>query len=114
MCSSSATADLTQNNRRPHETSSVLLPICIATMTVIFSNVVIVFWTDAVLSIFKLNQQDATLHNDFITTIVLHISGGSSAHHQKLKTLYTTSGSRRGFLLLTAIVSESQLTHDSD
>ena len=40
-CSSSATADLRENNRRPHEISSVLLPICISTMTVRFSNVVI-------------------------------------------------------------------------
>ena len=49
----------------------------------------------------------------FITTNALHVSGGSSAHHQELKTVYTVSGICRGFLLLTAIVGESQPTHDS-
>ena len=33
----------------------------------------------------------------FITIIALHISGGSSAHHQELKTVYTTSGICRAF-----------------
>jgi len=33
----------------------------------------------------------------FITTNALHISGGSSAHHQELKTVYTASGIRRAF-----------------
>jgi hypothetical protein len=28
----------------------------------------------------------------FITVIALHVSGGSSAHHQELKTVYTASG----------------------
>jgi hypothetical protein len=28
----------------------------------------------------------------FITIIALHVSGGSSAHHQELKTVYTTLG----------------------
>jgi len=28
----------------------------------------------------------------FITINVLHVSGGSSAHHQELKTVYTASG----------------------
>jgi len=28
----------------------------------------------------------------FITINALHVSGGSSAHHQELKTLYTASG----------------------
>ena len=28
----------------------------------------------------------------FITIIVLHVSGGSSAHHQELKTLHKASG----------------------
>jgi hypothetical protein len=33
----------------------------------------------------------------FITINALHVSGGSSAHHQELKTVYTTSGICRGF-----------------
>ena len=33
----------------------------------------------------------------FITTNALHVSGGSSAHHQELKTLYTASGICRAF-----------------
>jgi hypothetical protein len=41
------------------------------------------------------------------------VSGGSSAHHQELKPVYTASGICRVFLLPTAIVSEFQLTHDS-
>jgi hypothetical protein len=28
----------------------------------------------------------------FITINALHVAGGSSAHHQELKTVYTTSG----------------------
>jgi hypothetical protein len=28
----------------------------------------------------------------FITIIAIHVSGGSSAHHQELKTVYTASG----------------------
>jgi len=33
----------------------------------------------------------------FITIIALHVSGGSSAHHQELKTVYTISGICRDF-----------------
>jgi hypothetical protein len=40
----------------------------------------------------------------FITINALHVSGGSSAYHQELKTVYTASGVEL-FLLLTAIVS---------
>ena len=52
----------------------------------------------------------------FITINALRVSGGSSAHHQELKTLYRASGICRGFILLTAILSELemfQLTQDS-
>ena len=44
-----------------------------------------------------------------ITINVLRFSGGSSAHHQKLKTLYTSLGIFGHFLLLTTIVSELEL-----
>jgi hypothetical protein len=33
----------------------------------------------------------------FTTIIALHVSGGSSAHHQELKTVYTASGICRAF-----------------
>ena len=33
----------------------------------------------------------------FITITALHVSGGSSAHHQELKTVYTASGICRAF-----------------
>jgi len=40
----------------------------------------------------------------FITINALHVSGGSSAHHQEFKTVYTASGICRATF---------QLTHDS-
>ena len=50
----------------------------------------------------------------FITINALHVSRGSSAHHQELKTVYTASGTVEFFLLLTSIVGELELTiHDS-
>ena len=45
----------------------------------------------------------------FITIYALHVSGGSSAHHQELKTLYTTSGICRAFSASYCF----ELTHDS-
>ena len=36
-------------------------------------------------SISKLNQQDATFLDFFISTDALHVSGGSSTHHQEHK-----------------------------
>jgi len=43
----------------------------------------------------------------------LHVSDGSSAHHQQLKTVYTASGIVEAPMPPTAIVSELELTHDS-
>ena len=37
-------------------------------------------------------QQDATLHNVFISTDALHVSDGSSAHHQEHISVHTASG----------------------
>jgi len=44
--------------------------------------------------VFKQNQQDAALRNGiyYYTYNAVHVSGGSSAHHQELKTIYTASG----------------------
>jgi len=53
-----------------------------------------------IVNIFKQIQQDATLHIYtlvFITIYALHVSGGSSTHHQELKTVYTASGICRAF-----------------
>jgi hypothetical protein len=38
------------------------------------------------------SQQDATFIYLFIFTDALHVSGGSSAHHQEHITVYTSSG----------------------
>ena len=50
------------------------------------------FKGQCIVNVFKYNQQDATLHNDIYYYKTLHVSGGSSAHHEELKNLYTTSG----------------------
>jgi hypothetical protein len=52
-----------------------------------------------IVNIFKYNQQDPTEHYTmvFVTVNALRVSGGSSAHHQELKTVYTASGIRRAF-----------------
>jgi hypothetical protein len=47
----------------------------------------------------------------------LHVSGGYSAHHQELKTVYTASGTCQALLLPVAVVEELEqflLYHDSD
>ena len=38
------------------------------------------------------NQQDGTYLDLFISTDALHVSGGSSAHHQEHTTVHTASG----------------------
>jgi len=48
----------------------------------------------------------------FITINALHVSGGSSAHHQELKTVYTASGICPAFSA-SYRYREFQLTHDS-
>jgi hypothetical protein len=45
----------------------------------------------------------------FITVNALHISGGFSAHHQKLKTVHTTSGICQACLLLPVAEAASKL-----
>jgi len=37
------------------------------------------------------NQQDATFHDLFVFTDAVHVSGGSSAHHQEHITVHTAS-----------------------
>jgi hypothetical protein len=46
----------------------------------------------------------------FITINALYGSGGSSAHHPELKTVYTASGICLAFSIVTELF---QLTHDS-
>jgi hypothetical protein len=38
------------------------------------------------------NQKDATFLDSFIFTDALHVSGGSSAHHQEQTSVHTASG----------------------
>jgi len=42
----------------------------------------------------------------FISINALHVSGGSSAHHQEHKTVHTASGIVKPILLPAAIVDE--------
>jgi hypothetical protein len=58
------------------------------------------FMRPCIVNVFKHNQQDEMLHNGVFTVNALHVSGGSSAHHQELKTVYTASGICQAFLLL--------------
>jgi hypothetical protein len=44
----------------------------------------------------------------FITINALHVSGGSSAHHQELKTVYTASGICQGFSASAELESHSR------
>jgi hypothetical protein len=44
----------------------------------------------------------------FITVNDLHVSGGFSAHHQELKTVYTASGICQACLLLPLAVSANK------
>jgi hypothetical protein len=46
--------------------------------------------------------------NLFIFTDALHVSGGSSVHHQEHKTVHTASGIVKPILLLVAIVDEME------
>jgi hypothetical protein len=41
------------------------------------------------------SQQDATFLDLFIFTDAVHVSGGSSAHHQEHITVHTTSDEKR-------------------
>ena len=52
-----------------------------------------------VLYVFKHNQQFAPLHNDIYYYNALHVSGGSSAYHQELKTVYTASAICRAVII---------------
>ena len=49
-------------------------------------------------------QQDATFLNLFISTDALHVSGGSSAHHQEHRTVHTASGIVNQYCCLQAAV----------
>jgi len=44
----------------------------------------------------------------FIFTDTLHVSGGSSTHHQEHTTVHTSSGIVKPILLLAAIVEEME------
>jgi len=52
-------------------------------------------------------QQDATLHSLFYLKTALHVSGGTSTHHQERIQLSTASGMVRPLLLPVAILAGS-------
>ena len=54
------------------------------------------------------SQQDARFLDLFIFADALHVSGGSSAHHQEHKTVHTVSGIVKPILLPAAIVDEME------
>jgi WD40 repeat protein len=54
-------------------------------------------WDRASLMYLSINNKMQRYTVVFITINVLHVSGGSSAHHQELKTVYTASGICRAF-----------------
>ena len=63
-------------------------------------------------------QQDATLHSLFYLETALHVSGGTSTHHQERKQLYLQHLVFVTPLLLPAAIVEDfelfQIVHDSD
>ena len=61
----------------------------------------------------KYNQQDATFLDLFISTDALHVSGGSSSHHQKHKTVQYSFRYRQPVLLLAASVDEVVRTYST-
>jgi hypothetical protein len=60
-------------------------------------------------------QQDATLHSLFYLETTLHVSGGTTTHHQQCKQLYLQHLVFVTPLLLSAAIMEElfQLFHDS-
>ena len=59
--------------------------------------------------IFKYNQQDAALHKLFLWN-ALHVSGGSSAHHQELKNcIYSIGYFVKPFMVPATVVEEMEL-----
>jgi hypothetical protein len=56
------------------------------------------------------NQQDATFLNLFISTDALHVSGGSSAHHQEHITVHTASGIVNQYCFRLLIMDEMELS----
>jgi hypothetical protein len=53
-------------------------------------------------------QQDATLHRLFYLETALHVSGGTTTHHQELKQLYL-----QNLVFVTPLLEQFQLFHDS-
>jgi len=55
---------------------------------VITSRQAVPVWTPRASSILIYIQQDATLHSLFYMETALHVSGGTTTHHQERKQLY--------------------------
>jgi hypothetical protein len=67
---------------------TVNLALCNAFFFLYFAN----FQSDSFICNSKLQPQDSTFIYLFIFTGALHVSGGSSAHHQEHTTVHTASG----------------------
>ena len=55
---------------------------------------------------FKRNQQHTKLHNSIYYYNALHVSEGSFAHHQELKTVYTVSGICQAFTVSYSLLMQ--------
>ena len=65
-------------------------------------------WDRASLMYSRITNKMQRYRRVFITIIALYVSGGSSAHHQELKTVYTASGICRAFSASYRLPTHSQ------
>ena len=78
----------------------LILSTCHWRLTSIFVRLYLTFVCPCIANIISnYNQQDATFLDLFTSTDALHVSGGSSAHHQEHITVHTASGSQPILLL---------------
>ena len=75
--------------------ATVLLAIVLLTLHAFFG--FFTFMGPCIVNAFKQTNKMQRYTMVFITICALHVSGGSFAHHQELKTVYTASGICRAF-----------------
>ena len=73
-------------------TTGILSEKCIVRRFRRCANVIECTYTNLDSTIPNYNQQDATFLDLFISTDAVHVSGGSSAHHQEHTTVHAASG----------------------
>jgi hypothetical protein len=76
-------------------------------------NDILLSWDRASLIYSSITNKIQSYTMVFITINALYISGGSSTHHQELKTVYTASGICRAFTASYRYRELFQRTHDS-